>query len=122
MAVGALYLSSSLASTEEIVLISYRMTAWHVVALFVSTLLLMHGFVYSVVAQGKAPVPADAIPFWPIFVRFTVVGYAIALLVSAYMLWTFGRTDGLAADQIVQAIIVLGFPAALGAGAARLIL
>jgi len=122
MAVGALYLSSSLASTEEMMLISYKMTPGHIVALQVFSLAMMHGFVHAVVAQGKSPVPADVIPFWPVFFRFTIVGYAIALLISVFILWAFGRTDGLAMGQIIQATVVLGFPAALGAGAARLIL
>jgi uncharacterized membrane protein len=57
-----------------------------------------------------------------VFIRFTVVGYAIALLISLYVLWTFERTDGMPLRQIIPATIVLGFPAAVGAGAARLIL
>lgn len=122
MAVGALYLSSSLASTEEMVLISYKMTPGKVVALMAFSLVVMHGFVYAVVSQGKSPVPSDVIPFWTVFLRFTIVGYGIALLISLFMLWTFGRTDGLEVGQIVQAMVVLGFPAAMGAGAARLIL
>lgn len=50
------------------------------------------------------------------------MGYVIALLISLGILWTFGRTDGLAVSQVLQATVVLGFPAGLGAGAARLIL
>jgi uncharacterized membrane protein len=56
------------------------------------------------------------------FLRFTVVGYALALLVSAYVLWTFGRYDSGAFGVHVMEAIVLGFPAALGAAAARLII
>jgi uncharacterized membrane protein len=57
-----------------------------------------------------------------VFLRFTVVGYAVALLVSAYVLWTFGRFEGEALDSVVMQAMVLAFPAALGAAAARLIL
>jgi len=122
MAVGALFLSSSLAATEEMVLISYKMTPTHVILLLVFSLLIMHAFTYAVTAQGKSPVPANAISFWTVFTRFTLVGYAIALLISVYVLWTFERTEGMPLRQIIPATIVLGFPAALGAGAARLIL
>ena len=38
------------------------------------------------------------------------------------MLWTFGRVDGLGLAPILTATIVLAFPAAIGAAAARLIL
>jgi uncharacterized membrane protein len=57
-----------------------------------------------------------------VFVRFTIVGYTIALLISLYVLWTFGRLDGAATAEVIRAMLVLGFPAALGASAARLIL
>lgn len=57
-----------------------------------------------------------------VFVRFTLVSYAIALLISLYALWTFGRLDGLGWPIILATATVLGFPAALGAAAARLIL
>jgi putative integral membrane protein (TIGR02587 family) len=122
MAVGALFLSSSLASTEEMVLISYKMTPMHVILLVVFSLLVMHAFVYAVVAQGRTPVPPHAISFWTVLIRFTIVGYAIALLISVYVLWTFERTEGMPLRQVIPATIVLGFPAAVGAGAARLIL
>ena len=54
--------------------------------------------------------------------RFTLVGYVLALAVSLYVLWTFGRTDGAAPATVVMATAVLAFPAAIGAAAARLIL
>ncbi len=122
MAVGALYLSASVASTEEMLWISYRMTEWHIVALIVFSLLVMQAFVHAAIVRGKSAVLPDTTQVWAIFIRFTVVGYCIGLLISLYLLWTFGRTDGLATGEIIQATIVLGFPAALGAGAARRIL
>jgi putative integral membrane protein (TIGR02587 family) len=122
MAVGALYLSASLASTEEMVLIAFKMTAGHVIGLVLFSLGLMQGFLYAVVGRGKTDLPSDDIPFWHVFFRYTVVGYAIALLISYLILWIFGRTAGLAPEELVQAVVVVGFPAALGAGAARLIL
>ena len=54
--------------------------------------------------------------------RFTVAGFGVSLLISLYMLWSFARTDGLAFDQTVRAMLVLGFPAAVGAAAPRMIL
>ena len=121
MTVGALYLSTSVAATEEIILLSYRMTEWHIIALALFSLLVMHAFVYAAIAQGKSAVRPGT-TFWMIFSRFTMVGYCIGLLISLYLLWTFGRTDGLPMGQIIPPMIVLGFPAALGAGAGRLLL
>jgi uncharacterized membrane protein len=51
-----------------------------------------------------------------------MVAYVLSLLISLYVLWTFGRTDGLGLLELVKVTLVLGFPAALGAAAARLIL
>ncbi|UUP16767.1 TIGR02587 family membrane protein [Nitratireductor thuwali] len=122
MAVGALFLSLNVAPTEEMVLISYHMTQWHALMLMVLSIVLMHMFVYALEFRGTEPsLPADT-PLWSAFLRFTVTGYAIALLISLYVLWTFGRTDGAALMQVAMAAIVLGFPAAIGAAAARLIL
>jgi putative integral membrane protein (TIGR02587 family) len=121
MAVGALFLALNVAPTEEIVLIAYQMTHWHALALAGVSLVLMHAFVYAVGFRGQSAVPSGT-PAWSVFLRFTVVGYAVVLLISAYVLWTFGRTDGMAVDKMVMMTFVLGFPAALGAAAARLII
>ena len=121
MGVGAIFLAFQLAPTEEMVLIGHRMTGWHAAALAVVSLCVMQAFICSVERRGRARVFAADF-FWGVFLRFTIVGYAVALLLSLYVLWTFGRLDGAAAAEIVRATLVLGFPAALGAAAARLIL
>jgi putative integral membrane protein (TIGR02587 family) len=121
MMVGALFLAFNLAPTEEMVLIAYMMTDWHILGLILLTLIAMHAFVYALEFKGQASIP-EGTPFWSVFLRFTVVGYTIALLISLFILWIFGRLDGQSLHQIVTAVIVLGFPAAIGAAAARLIL
>jgi putative integral membrane protein (TIGR02587 family) len=121
MAVGALYLSASVAATEEMVLIAYKMTAWRFVALIALSLIVMHAFLSAAVAQGKFALPPHT-GQGTLFFRFTIVGYAMALGLSLLILWAFGRTEGLGAEQILRSTLILGFPAALGAGAARKIL
>lgn len=121
MLAGALFLAFNVAPTEEMVLIAYMMTPWHVLALTVVSLAMMHGFVYAVEFRGQESVPGH-MGARVAFLRFTVVGYAIALLVSAYVLWTFGRLDDMAWSEQLTAALVLGFPASLGAAAARLLL
>jgi putative integral membrane protein (TIGR02587 family) len=122
MTVGAVFLSMSLAATEEMVLISYQMSAWHAVGLALFTIVVMHAFVYAVEFVGHEKLLTPDIPVWSVFLRFTVVGYACVLLVSFYILWTFGMIDNLGFEEKLKAAIVLGFPAALGASASRLIL
>ena len=122
MAVGAVFLSMSVAPTEEMRLISYRMSDWQTIALAVVTLLMMHAFVYAVEFRGHEKAISPATSFLSVFLRFTVVGYAIALLISFYILWTFGSIDDMGLAEKLKAVIVLGFPAAIGASASRLIL
>jgi putative integral membrane protein (TIGR02587 family) len=121
MAVGALFLSFSIAPTEEITSISIGLSPAASILLAVVSLLLMHAFVYAVEFHGQAARPEHATVGGE-FLRLTVAGYAIALLISVYVLWTFGRTEGLHATELVRATIVLALPASIGASAARLIL
>jgi putative integral membrane protein (TIGR02587 family) len=120
MGIGALFLAFNVAPTEEMILLAFRMTHWHAVALAITSLLLIHGFVYAVNFRGSPESPEGAHPSH-LFLRYTVPGYAIALLVSAYVLWTFGRYDDQAGARMVMQAVVLGFPASIGAAAARLV-
>jgi putative integral membrane protein (TIGR02587 family) len=120
-AVGALFLAFHIAPTIEMVQIAAMMTGWHAVALALASLLVMHAFVYAVEFRGQVARPEGA-SVWSEFLRLTVVAYALALLLSAFVLWAFGRADGLAPAELLMAVVVLGFPAAIGAAAARLIL
>lgn len=121
MTVGALFLGLNVAPTEEMVLLSYMMQPWQEVALALVSLALMHAFVYALEFRGGSR-RQPGMAFWSIFLRYTVTGYAVVLLISLYLLWTFGQIQGTSAEEILSAAIVLGFPCAIGAAAARLIL
>ena len=116
MLVGALFLGLNVAPTEEMVQIAWTMTPWHALGLVALTVGAMHAFVY-----GHGTGDGDA-PWWSLLLRFTLVGYVLALAISLYALWTFGRTDGIGAPPLLMSTLVLAFPAGLGAAAARLIL
>mgnify|MGYP001255354950 CR=1 FL=1 len=121
MLAGAVFFAASLAPTEEMVLIAYKMTSWHGLALALFTLVLIHAFVYEVDFRN-APTAPQGTPWWSLFLRFTVAGYALALLVSGYILWTFDRLQGHAVGEHLLTIVVLGFPAGIGASVARVLL
>lgn len=121
MAVGALFLSLNVAPTEEIILISFKMTPWHALMMVALSIAIMHAFVYAVAFKGAHELGEDT-PRWHAFIRFTLPGYMVAMLISLYVLWTFGRLDDTAPTQILMSVIVLAFPGAIGAAAARLIL
>jgi putative integral membrane protein (TIGR02587 family) len=121
MGIGALFLALTVAPTEEILSLGHTMSDWQLVALIAVSLVTMHAFVYALDFRGQAGVP-EGTRQWSLALRYTVPGYALALLVSLYVLWTFGRADGLSAGSLLAITVVLGFPAAFGAAAARLIL
>jgi putative integral membrane protein (TIGR02587 family) len=121
MAAGAMFLAFNIAPTEEVILIGFKMTAWHGLALAVTSLLTLHVLVFAVGFAGAKKAPEDY-GFVRQFLIYTVPGYGIALLVSFWVLWTFGRLDGGDIGVIAGCLVVLGFPAALGAAVARLII
>lgn len=120
MAVGALFLAFNVAPTEEMILIAYQMTPLHAVALIAASLLVLHAMVFSLGFAGQEEGHGSGSRLRT-FLHFTVVGYGIALLVSLYILWTFSRADGGLNAELVEAVIVLAFPASIGAAAARLL-
>ena len=118
MLVGALFLSLNIAPTEEMIEIAYTMTPWHGLGLLALTVAVMHAFVYGRGVGGDG----DSAPWWSDFLRFTLVGYVTALAISLFTLWIFGRTEAVGMAPTLMTVLVLGFPAGLGAAAARLIL
>lgn len=121
MFVGALFLAMNPAPTEEIYLIAFRMSELQIILLALGSIIMMHAFVYTVGFRGQEEMGEET-SFWIVFLRFTIVGYAIALLMSFYLLWTFGSFEGMSLKEMLEITIVLGFPAALGAAASRVII
>ncbi|NBB61501.1 TIGR02587 family membrane protein [Pseudomonas sp. ODNR1LW] len=117
MTAGALFFALNVAPTEEMILIAYKTTALHAVGLIALSVLLLHLIVFKAgfAGQEEAEHPAEA------FFHFTLPGYAIALGVSLLVLFIFGRTEGHAFGGVLHTMIVLGFPASIGAAAARLL-
>ncbi len=120
MLAGALFLAFNVAPTEEMILIGFMMTPWHALLLVLLSLILLDAFVYGVGFAGGVEKP-EGVHRASLFLRFTVAGYGIALLVSLYVLWTFGRIEGGDPGQVAVIVAVLAFPAAIGAAIARLV-
>ena len=122
MMVGAIFLAMNIAPTEEVILLAYKMPDAQIIVLALFSMLLMHAFVYKVEFRGQEKrYPADK-TFRSLFLRYTITGYALVLIVSFYLLWTFERTNGINLEDSLRITIVMGFPGALGAAASRLIL
>lgn len=120
MLAGALFLAFNVAPTEEIILIGFKMSGWHGLALIAASVFLLHALVYAVGFPGQEE-PPEGYRTARLFLGFTVPGYAIAMLVSFYILWTFGRVEGVALEVVLGSMVVLGFPASIGAAIARLV-
>ena len=121
MAAGALFLALNVAPTEEMILIAFKMTPVHALVLIALSIATLHAFVYALDFGGEEALP-DGMGSIGGVVFFSIAGYGIAILISLYILWTFGRTDDASIEQIAMMITVVSFPASLGAAAARLIL
>ncbi len=118
MLVGALFLSFNMAPTEEMLLVAFAMTPWHAIGLVALSLGLTHAFVR---AHGNRD-GASRSPARSDFLRYSLPGYVLALAISLFTLWIFGRIDGFGLSIALMATVVLAFPASLGASAARMIL
>jgi putative integral membrane protein (TIGR02587 family) len=101
-------------------LIGFLMAPWQSLLLILLSILLLHALVYGVGFAGGSARPEGKDRLSQFF-RFSIVGYGIALLVSLYVLWTFGRSDGGELVQLSMTVAVLAFPAAIGAAVARLV-
>jgi uncharacterized membrane protein len=92
MAVGTLYLCSSLASTEEMMLIAYKMSVWQVAGLMVFSLVMMQLFDEYAIEEDLGSAAGQSA--WSLSMAMTCVGYTIALSISFYILWTFAEPTG----------------------------
>ena len=115
MGVGAIFLSLNIAPTDEVQLIAGSIGPPYAVVLACVSLFAL-GIVLSLADPGTANAS------WACRARRAFAGYGLCLVIAGFILWCFGRLDGVAFNEAVETVIVLGFPASLGAGAARLIL
>ena len=81
-----------LMAAGAMILIGFKMSPWHGMALVLFSILLLHAFVYGVGFAGQEQ-PPEGSDFRGRFFYYTIAGYGVAVVVSLYVLWTFGRTD-----------------------------
>lgn len=117
---GAVLFAANIAPTEEVRVLAAEISSWNLLALgclsvAICALILYHTEFRSasryVQAEGAFAVLTG-----------TVVAYAVALVSSGLMLWLYGGFEGLEPITGLAQIVVLAFPAALGASAGRLLL
>ena len=117
---GAMIFGFGIAPTDEPMIVGMKLPWHHALALLAASLLQVHLIVYSV---GFRSDRRDDRVWWRKLLKEGVGAYAVALFVSGYLLWTFGRIDaetGLVAS--VYQVVALGFVTSLGAAAGELLL
>jgi len=116
---GAVLFAGNIAPTDEVLMIAAESHLAKLVGLALLSLALTALILYYIEFTGSRRAGRTGGVMSVII--GTVISYAIALAVSATMLWFFGRFDGELLTGVSQ-VIVLGLSATLGASAGRLLL
>ena len=117
---GALYFALNIAPTDEVRVVgSEADTPLLLIAIAVSLMVGLATLLTIYRAKGSRSWFGDSPLGGPI--GETIAGYAIALLVTFLLLWSFDIVEGLGFRALVGHIVMLGVVAAFGAAAARIL-
>lgn len=117
---GAIVVGGNVAPTEEIIMLAMESDPIHIMMMAVISLLISVVAVYFSNLRGSNPDRPDN--FWYELTFDTCLCYLIALTASAFLLWFFGRLDGISFWIGFSQCIVLGVLASLGSSAGRLLI
>lgn len=120
MLAGALFLSFTVVPTEEMILVAFQIDPWHAAVILAASVLILHAIVYLVGFQGQGRRLGKGHSH--ALLRYTLPGYAIAMIAALFMLWVFGRLDGLGPGIALMTVLVVGLPASVGVGIARVVI
>jgi putative integral membrane protein (TIGR02587 family) len=117
---GAVLFAANIAPTEEIVIIGAETSTWKLLGLIALSLTVGATILfYSDFVGSSHFVRRDGL-FW--FVGGTMMSYSAALVAAGLMLWFFHGFSGQPLREVVSQLVVLAFPASLGASAGRLLI
>ncbi|MBW4663668.1 MAG: TIGR02587 family membrane protein [Chroococcus sp. CMT-3BRIN-NPC107] len=117
---GAVLFAANVAPTEEIIIIATQTTTFKLVGMAILSMVFGSLILfYSDFSGTQSFTKSRGIK--TVF-GSAVITYAIALLVSAAILWVFGRFDDTSAIVCLSETVVLGLAATLGASAGRILL
>ncbi len=117
---GAVLFAANIAPTDEILVIAAELPQGKLLGLAALSLLVGALILYLSDFVGSRRHVRNGKRFWVCFGLIT--SYGAALLASTLMLWFFGRLAGGSVPSNVAQIVVLAFPAMLGASAGRLLI
>lgn len=116
---GAVVLSLNIAPTEEPILLAYQLDPARLVGIVVVSLILSFLIVFHASfggaqrrAQTVGPLQSPAVE--------TLVAYLVAFSLAGVLLAAFGELNGLTGTSLAE-VVVLSFPASMGAALGRLL-
>lgn len=115
---GAILFSSSVAPTEEILMIAVQINYYQQLLLVLSSLILSSVILYFSNFMGSNSKKVGKFQM----LLDIVVSYSLSLLVSFLFLWFFNRIENYDFNIVLAQMIVLGVPASIGASAGRLLI
>ena len=118
---AALFLALNIAPTEETIFLAVGASWWLLVLIVFASMLMSYAIVfYADFRGGRGRAVGDSPLDHPL--TETIVAYALSLLVSVLLLWSFGFTEGKTVFLIVAQTVLLGVVSAFGGAAGRLLL
>ena len=119
--IAAILVAGNIAPTDEIAILGMYLGTLNLVALVLLSLALIAMILFFANFTGAGRHVPENLTLATVLGR-SASFYAVALLVSALMLWFFGRFEGAGLMQCLSATIALGLVASFGASAGRLLL
>jgi putative integral membrane protein (TIGR02587 family) len=117
---GSVVVGGNVAPTEEVIMLAIEADAYHILLMALLSLGLSVVVVYFSDFRGTGQHHAGGLAF--AITVDTCLSYLTALATSAFLLWFFGRFEGVNFEIAFAQVIVLGVLASLGASAGRLLI
>lgn len=117
---GAVLFAANIAPTDEVGVLAREASAGKLAAILLASLLTGTGVLYFAEFRGSKKHLPERGWFW--ITRELITAYAASLTASACMIYFFGTFPAATPVQFVAGMIVVSFPAMLGASAGRLLL
>ncbi len=117
---GAVVFATNVAVTDEVVLLALESGPYHLIGMILASLLL--AAVVSVYSNLLENDDSEQRFAFMTYAFGTTLSYSVAVVVSALILYLFGRFDGVALTACLSMIVILSVPATLGAAAGKLLI
>jgi putative integral membrane protein (TIGR02587 family) len=117
---GSVIVGGNVAPTEEVVLLAVEAAPYHILLMAVLSLAMSVVVVYFSDFRGMGKHAPGNLAF--AVTLDTCLSYLTALAASAFLLWFFGRFEGVSFEVAFAQCIVLGVLASMGASAGRLLI